>query len=369
MDIFVLGAKPEITVSDTDGYLEKLKNTGSNTGNQVIAYSLLRQIEYGRVSWDHRRNPADINAEFDMFVIPAANFLFPAFDFGGMASFIERTDLPVAIVGLGAQASRYDPDLTLMPGTERFLKVVSERAASIGVRGPFTAEVLARRGISNVQVVGCPSYYMRNSPVLGLSKPDFASVRRIAANASRDVIRHAFDPERMLRLVRGIYREAVRWNGDFIAQTEHPEIQLSEKTPGSEHPALADLTAFLKGAVEPDEIESWAKAHIHAYFSVPDWLKAMEGVDFAFGTRFHGNLIALQKGIPACVICHDTRTEEMCGFLGLPSVSIMEIDDIDVAALYERVDCERLNARYAELYPAYVNFLARNKLKSTLRLA
>ncbi len=368
MNIFVLGAKPEIKVEPGDGYLEKLRKTGSNTGNQVIAYSLLRQIEYQKISWDHRLDPADVNEEYDAFVIPAANFLFPAFDFGGMAEYIERTDLPVVIVGLGAQANAYDADIKLMPGTERFLKVVSERAALIGVRGTFTAEVLARRGIRNVEITGCPSYYMKNSPHLGLSKPDFASVKTVAANGSRDVIKHAFNPDKMGKLVRDIYREAILWNGDFVAQTEQPEIQLSEQAPGMERGALDNVRAFLKDVMEPERVETWAKEHIHAYFSVPDWLNSLDGVDFVFGTRFHGNVVALQRGIPACVVCHDTRTEEICRHLGIPSVSIMEIEEVRVADLYERVDCDRLNARYAELYPAYVNFLARNKLKSMLAL-
>ena len=44
-----------------------------------------------------------------MIVVAAANFLFPKFDFGGMADYIERANLPVAIVGLGAQSNSYDP--------------------------------------------------------------------------------------------------------------------------------------------------------------------------------------------------------------------------------------------------------------------
>ena len=108
----------------------------------------------------HPHRAQRISAEYDIILIAAANFLFPGFDFGGMAEFIERTDLPVAIVELGAQSKDYSPHIPLKPGTERLMRVVAERAPIIGVRGPFTAQVLDEMNIRNVQIVGCPSYYM-----------------------------------------------------------------------------------------------------------------------------------------------------------------------------------------------------------------
>jgi hypothetical protein len=150
LNIFLLGATPEITPEPDQDPISKLTKTGGNTGNQIIAHALLGQINYQNIAWDYGVDPHEVNERFDMFVIAAANFLFSSFDFGGMADYIEKADLPVAIVGLGAQACSYNPDIKLLPGTERFLKVVAERAVSIGVRGPFTQQVLDRRGIYNV---------------------------------------------------------------------------------------------------------------------------------------------------------------------------------------------------------------------------
>lgn len=264
-----------------------------------------------------------------MFVIAAANFLFKSFDFGGMADYIEKADLPVAIVGLGAQAHSYDPDIKLLPGTERFLKVVAERAVSIGVRGPFTQQVLHRRGIHNVTVTGCPSYYMRGAPVAELAKPDFRKVRKISINASRDVIAHAFDSIKMLKIVREIYREGIDWNADFIAQSEKAEIRLADHAP-PEHlnPALEEICGFLRGVAEDAKVSEWARGHMRVFFRVMDWIDAIRGYDFVFGNRFHGNMVALQHGVPACVVCHDTRTEEMCRFLAMPFVNIVDIPSI-----------------------------------------
>jgi hypothetical protein len=363
LNIFLLGATPEIAPAPEQDPISKLAKTGGNTGNQIIAHALLGQIDYKDISWNYQVDPHEVSERFDIFVIAAANFLFPSFDFGGMADYIEKADLPVAIVGLGAQARNYDPDIKLMAGTERFLKVVAERAVSIGVRGPFTQQVLDRRGIKNVTVTGCPSYYMRGAPVAEFAKPDFDKVRRISVNASRDVIGHAFDPVKMLEIVRAIYREAIAWDADFIAQSENAEIRLADHAPAEcANSALDEICGFLRGVADDATVRGWVGGHMRVFFSVADWIEAVRGYDFVFGNRFHGNMVALQFGVPACVVCHDTRTEEMCRFLGLPYVNIVDLESIDVKSLYDRVDITALNARYKALYPQYVEFLRANNL-------
>src|SRR5579863_2837508 len=153
MKIFLMGATPRFDVEKFGTIAEKLAQTGGNTGNQLIAYGLLKPLVFDDISWDFRVGPNRVSEEYDIILIAAANFLFPGFDFGGMADFIERTDLPVAMVGLGAQSKDYSPRIPLKPGTERLMHVVADRAALI-------AEVLEEMNIRNVQIVGCPSYYM-----------------------------------------------------------------------------------------------------------------------------------------------------------------------------------------------------------------
>jgi hypothetical protein len=367
LNIFLLGATPEIASEPDRDPMSKLAMTGGNTGNQIIAHALLGQLNYRDISWDYRVEPREVAERFDMFVIAAANFLFPSFDFGGMADYIEKADLPVAIVGLGAQARNYDPDIKLLPGTERFLKVVAERAVSIGVRGPFTQQVLDRRAIRNVTVTGCPSYYMRGAPVAEFVKSDFDTVRRISVNASRDVISHAFDAVKMLEIVREIYREGIAWDADFIAQSENAEIRLADDmAAASATSALEEICTFLRGVADDAKVRNWAGGHMRVFFRVSDWIDAVREYDFVFGNRFHGNMVALQNGVPACVVCHDTRTEEMCRFLGLPYANIVDLDTIDVRSLYERVDTAALNSRYKALYPQYMDFLRANGLSAKM---
>jgi hypothetical protein len=363
VNIFLLGATPSITAEFGEDPMSKLAKTGGNTGNQVIARGLLDQIVYDNISWDHGIDPLEVHERYDMIVVAAANFLFPNFDFGGMARYIERADLPVAIVGLGAQSNNYDPNISLMPGTERFVKVIAERAVSIGVRGPYTQEVLALRNIHNVTVTGCPSYYMAGSKGIALHPRSFEEIRNISINASRDVIGHSFDKEKMRRLVLEIYHAGIKWNADFIAQSEKAEILLAEH-PSDELAAesLKEIATFLKNVVLESDARNWAAKHVRVFFEVDRWMSAMSDRDFVFGNRFHGCMMALQCNVPALVICHDTRTEDMCKFLDLPWVSIVDLDQIDVGDLYNRIDVERVNRRYQELYPLYERFLEINGL-------
>ncbi|MBK8536751.1 MAG: polysaccharide pyruvyl transferase family protein, partial [Candidatus Competibacteraceae bacterium] len=101
----------------------------------------------------------EANERCDHVVIPAANFLWKNFDFGYMADFLEKTNLPIIIIGVGAQTNDRTMASPIHPNTLRLMRLISDRSASIGVRGYYTAEVLAANGIHNVRVIGCPSIY------------------------------------------------------------------------------------------------------------------------------------------------------------------------------------------------------------------
>ena len=368
MKIFLMGATPRFDVKNFDTIPDRLAQTGGNTGNQLIAYGLLKPLQFEEVAWDFRIGPERVSAEYDMILIAAANFLFPGFDFGGMADFIEHTDLPVAIVGLGAQSKDYSPRIQLKPGTERLMRIVAERAPVIGVRGAFTAEVLSEMNIHNVQTVGCPSYYMNGASETLACERVLSDKPKIAVNASRDVFGHAFDSQKMREVVSGLIKEAIRYDGIFVAQTEREEMILADGAGVSEtDEALEKLgRAFADFIPDTQSLKTWAKDHSRVYWSVEQWIEDMREIDLVVGTRFHGAMAALLAGTPAFVFCHDTRTREMSEFLGVPSANIQDVERIDLREVYDRIDPAEFNARRAELLPAYKTFLDANGLQHRL---
>ena len=365
MRIFLLGATPTFDRQKHRTTQERLAATGGNAGNQIIAHGLLETIQHSEVAWDYSIGPERVDAEFDVIVIAAANFLFPAFDFSGMANFIARTKLPVVMAGLGAQASdRSVASIPLQEGTARLIRLVSERSAAIGVRGEYTARVLKQLGIANTQIIGCPSYYAVRAVGYSIRVDALTDSSPIAVHASRDVVRHSSAPERMRDVIFQLYGEAARRDAIFVAQTEMEEIALADVASSSEREIAASaIRNFFNQPTGGDDIARWLGTRARVFWSPTEWVDAMRSFAFVAGTRFHGTIAALHAGTPAACICHDARTSEMCEFLSVPAIDLEAVSHIDFAEMRAKLDFERLRVRHRYLVKEYVRFLNLNGLQ------
>src|SRR3990170_5744203 len=101
---------------------------------------------------------------------------------------------------------------------------------------------------------------------------------------------------------------------------------------------MARLASAFAGAANPDELMTWLDTHLKVFFSVDEWASAIRRYEFVYGTRFHGCVIALREAVPSLVICHDTRTTEMCEFLGVPHVRLSDVQSVAADELYARAD-------------------------------
>ena len=131
--------------------------SGLNTGNFLFVRAL-REI-LGRSddvfkTFDSFEKRVE---EYDYIAISAANWVNPDVDLSKLTTFIESTELPCLVVGLGGQVPFGSKSPKLKKGTKRFLDVVSERSNYISVRGKHTQELLNEYGIQNTWVTGCPS--------------------------------------------------------------------------------------------------------------------------------------------------------------------------------------------------------------------
>jgi len=345
---------------------EAILLTGENTGNLLIGYGLLKQIEHQVFGWNGELPPEQIREKCDLMVIPAANFLFERFDFGWAADIVEKADLPCLMVGLGAQARSTGDDVDVPAGTKRFLKAVADRTNIIGVRGEFTARILNRLGIANIEITGCPSYY---SP-FPLDLSEFHLRDRFAVTGSRDVVQHSSHPESMRLVERRLMQEAIRLQADYIYQTERPEMSVARGTlpPGEagEH-MLAPAKEFYAGVATPAELNIYWHTHARTFFDIDAWAAAIRRYRFVIGTRFHGNLIALLNGVPATVIAHDARTKEMCEFLALPHIPVEEAENLRIEDVAAKFTWDKYLARRTELEPRYQSFLEANGISHRLK--
>jgi polysaccharide pyruvyl transferase WcaK-like protein len=344
------------------------ERTGRNSGNLLIGHALRSQLDTQIISISPEHPPKDKN--FDFVAIAAANFLFSGFDFGLFADLIEKIDLPCVMVGLGAQAPTTGGFPDISPGTKRFVQAVAARTASIGVRGAFTAEVLAQFGIRNVEITGCPSFYLYSPAELSSA---FArrgnQFTKISFNGSRNVMSHSSNPEKMKAVERQVYRLCVATDSQFVLQSEAEEMRLLSSTDNKEQLLLAQ--AIVKSLDMPEiSAEALCKnilSKFDIFFDIEQWRTSISKCSFSVGTRFHGNLIALLSGVPAHVICHDTRTKELCEFGGVPHSLLQDVPpDFQIADLQRQTNVGKFIRTHAEKYSAYRRFLDRNGVPHTL---
>jgi polysaccharide pyruvyl transferase WcaK-like protein len=109
---------------------------------------------------------------------------------------------------------------------------------------------------------------------------------------------------------------------------------------------------------------AWAKRHYKVFFDIAQWQACIKEHDFLVGTRFHGTMLAIQAGVPALCIVHDSRTLELCRTMELPHATQEEVLAgglaLDSLEKYWRFDAASFDRRRHELAGRYREFLEGN---------
>ena len=294
--------------------------TGLNTGNLAFQYAMDRLVLGERRHMKFQFDPAEVRASCRLICVPAANFLYSRFDFGDLAAKLEATGLPLLVVGLGAQAGRDPSEVVLKPGTERLLRVFSERCTRIVIRGRHTAAVMERYGVHNFEVLGCPSNFINPDPKLGAG----ILQRFRGQGPARIAYAPTFYPHNAA-WERRLYDEIGGRLSEVVCQEPREAVSLArgERTPDVQA-WLNEKSGFVAGLKQPEERGRLASLS-RAYFSVDAWMEAYKRVDVVIGSRIHGASLGWQAARPSCVVAHDLRTAELAESMGLPVVHAAEV--------------------------------------------
>ncbi len=350
-----------IGISDISG------RTGAvNTGNMVhgaAARNLL--FDYINVPirpWTDQETE-QISAECSHIVVVTANAVRPgapdhhrfANSQKKIAENILRTDLPVVVFGLGVQHEIGKlPEKTLPKATELLLKVLSERSKEIAVRGHFSADYLNSIGIKNVRALGCQSCFYNASPSF-IAPAIREETKKIAFNYTA--------PNREKNSIS----MAVKNGFTMFGQGEAAEVDLLNGDPNSFNKNLKLRKFFWRSKVSKEEYTDWLKKHFHRFYDMPSWFEKMKQYDFSFGTRFHGNMVALQCGVPALWVVHDTRTMELCDYLALPYMMREDVEKVrDISQLLEATDYGPFEKAYGENYTRLFNYVNDSGISHTM---
>lgn len=337
---------------------------GNNAGNMLFGQAVHKTLsvpgvevlsnayltERGDVRADHIRQ---INEQYDAFVIPLANAFRPDFEptLTRLTGVIEKLTIPVVVVGVGAQVSPRAAELqpSITEATTRFMRAVLDRSARVGVRGDITRRCLAQLGFGDehVEVIGCPSLFA--------SGRGLTVTKRAAQLTSDSPIAVNLTPTRFT-MAEILNHNAARYARITYIPQESKELALllwGEEPPEHADPRLPfhrDHPMLTSGRVK--------------FFLDPfTWHAFLAEQDFAFGTRIHGNIAALEAGTPAHVLAFDSRTQELADYHDIPWTPLEQAGtDLDADDLYQRSDYTAFNTGHPEKFDRYLAFLELNGL-------
>lgn len=368
--------------------LEPLKSTdfiGGNQGNLLYQFSTHRALvrddtELSTISYGKfRKGPVEeraelINSECDRLVLPlSSSFRLQNLENLDLwADLVERLDVPVTVVGIGAQLRLEDVrEGTYLPArvtgvvaspeeierheraARRFVTAVLDRSASIGVRGEISKRYLQYLGFpaDRVDVIGCPSLFTWG-PDFRMPEKDVKLKRRSTISLSFD---HRIDEgaELLDRTLTDYRRSTVYMQERLAARM----VITGEET----RPDWAGDERYPLKTTHPTYAQHRMVYHPTAWA----WLRHLEEVDFAFGPRLHGTVAATLARTPAHLLVHDSRTLEIAEHHHLPHTLIEDLHEVRSAAdLAARQDYTAFNASYGELFGRFTGFLERNGLRT-----
>jgi hypothetical protein len=302
---------------------------GGNTGNLAFRYAVTNHIADEKLYFSYESDPALVKDSCDLLVIPQANEINPNRDetHAHQADFIETVDLPCLSIGLGAQAPDFKHDLKLSKDTLRWLHAIAERSKCISVRGEFTANVLAKAGIKNTIVLGCPSLLINPNPNLG----------KVIENKFNSII-----PQNLIitagqtrkSSLRNVERKLVRWlqkyNGNYVVQA--PDYLVTIAREGISSISEKDIDSLqnylrprlIKNFESRSNFMKFIRQHFRIFFDAGAWIEYLSSFDLSMGVRLHGNMLAVQAATPGICVYHDSRTQELCSVTKIPNISTQQ---------------------------------------------
>ncbi|MBO9357375.1 hypothetical protein GG851_25555 [Bordetella petrii] len=170
---------------------------------------------------------------------------------------------------------------------------------------------------------------------------------------------------------RWVQNLIMKIEGDVIGQNDPTEEQIARGEISKEFFLSEEnklwLSPFIKnllsrGDVSKGDYFDYVQGHFKKFYTIPEWRNHIKSnYGFCFGTRFHGNMIALQSGVQALWLVHDMRTKELCDHLNLPSTSIEYVgSDTEVQDLYDKCDYRKFWQNMPKRTREFVNYLSGN---------
>jgi hypothetical protein len=342
----------------------RTSNWKPNYGDMLVCSALKRQIgvfdKYVRVGFGY-----ELKEKVDIAVIRGSTYLHNKFDFEAAIKTLDSIDVPLAIVGLGAQNPT--KDLTFLDNNknaEIFIKKLAEKSKSISVRGEFSAEIVKRLGGENIRVTGCPSvFYTLKCPTVTLPELLASPQRRLGVSLHTGLMNDIFcrSPLEARELHGQLINFCIR-NASSVSLYEQGvglEFNIADKLLPYEQRVEAANEVIkrlnAKRYLTPEDLIS----RMVSVLTIEEWLSKARDQDALIGFRFHGNMVGLLQGSPCLYYVYDSRLEEFCEIYNLPWEDVTAEWKDPVKTMLD-FDWSKTNAAIAKCYEEMKAFYAEN---------
>lgn len=309
-------------------------SVGQNTGNLLFRDALIKELSLIQMTYEEYVSVSEAMKKLPVIVTDLiwinenSNFDYL------YQRVIDNPEVKFIPISVGLQSKSRDSEFKLNDSVKKTLMAIQERAI-IGVRGYYTAEILEKNGITNIEVIGCPSMYRMLNPKFRIEKKD--KLEKVTSN------------------FRTIYGSLTKDEKHFLSYCANNKFGFVEQT---RHVLtlenVNDVDYF-------NYVEPWLNGNKKIFFNVSEWEKYVRQYDFSIGARFHGNVISVWNGVPALFVSIDSRTSEMIEYFKLPSISINDFDETKpVEYYYDLADYTEFNRNYAAIYDRFKQFLIKN---------
>jgi hypothetical protein len=270
-------------------------------------------------------NPAYIKETYDLVVLPFSNMLTEHFT-TPLANVFVAFEIPILLLSVGVQHTLDTPlgSISLSHDTHTLLHHARTVGTPIGVRGAASQAVLKQHGFDSI-VIGCPSVFAARMPP---AEKLAGFKERIVGNCTFSGNHKTLTAELVAFLV---------CNSDgYIFQDEYPlirdvydiattDIPLTAFKDTGYHRLLDNpqymYTYYNDNTVRPEQVRQYFLQKARFFFQLDQWMKYLSTFTCSIGLRFHGNVVALQCGVPAVFMPCDLRTSELIEHHKLPHIN------------------------------------------------
>jgi Polysaccharide pyruvyl transferase len=352
---------------------EKSVRQFMNIGDSFVYDSSLKILDFSElvpiyVSEDEKEQAAHVEQinQLDYVFLRGSNYINTSGKWDGFTALLEKTNVPIIAFGIGLQAPDNATEF-VNESTKRFLQLISDRSASIGVRGELSQKALASIGIKNSRIFGCPTMFRRGQPEIRLRHVDPTSIERLGFTLRRNTHGRQTLQRYLMRTLSDQYRMTIFCAGELeekaIYYAGRGEIAERSNVMTSAVQALTDQD-WVFGAGDP--LLTVYRSSLAVFEAVSDFEAEMRKMSAVTGFRLHGNLMALANSVPALYVTYDSRTREFVDTLGIPFVESRLMDKFSFRREWEKADFAKFERTYAARFRDLLAFLGENGMRHRL---